>query len=269
MFSNDGGQDGHRQDQDAKDSARVMRIGAILWRPRWRSVVTLVLVVALVGLSWLFLHRRDTQETPPEHNLTSPVAAENGALPRQREQQAHTTRRITEFLGVDLSGRYDLKHCGRGVVGGMDQFKFETQRCRMKENEAHTVAAIYVTDTRFPDLVGRILEVYAILHRSIWADQAAFDGYMGAITEKYGPLQPVDASQQLTNVDELLFCSGTSCDGGSLLYDPEASHFALGMDRHFGYQAFSEVSFVNRTMFLGISETLDASRKNAAAAAVE
>jgi len=226
-------------------------------------------VVALVGVSWVVWHRKETRKTDEDRKLTAPLGAEDESLPRQREQQSHTTIRVTEFLGVDLSGRYDPKHCERGVVGGMDHFKFETQRCKMKENEAHTVAAIYVTDARFPDLVGRILKVYAILHRSIWADQAAFDGYMGAIAEKYGPLQPLDESQQLTNVDQLLFCSGTSCDGGSLLYDPEASHFALGMDGHFGYQAFSEVSFVNIAMFLGISETLDASRRKAAAAAVE
>jgi len=225
-------------------------------------------VVALVGVSWVALLRTETPKTDEDRKLTAPLGAEDESLPRQRKQPVHTTRRITEFLGVDLSGLYDPKHCNKHVVGNFDHFKFETECCRIKENEAHTVGAIYVTDTRFPDLVGRILRVSAILNNSVFADQAAFEGYMGAFTEKYGPLQPIDDSKQLTNVDQLLFCSGSSCDEGSVVYDPEASHLVL-VYPNLRNLLLHEVSFSNTMMFLRMSEAVEASRKKAAAAAVE
>ena len=88
MFSNDGGENGHRQDEDVKDGkTSVKREGprVVVWRPRWSLVVGLT-VVALVGVSWVALHTTETREMDEGRNLTAPLAAEDQPPPRQRKQ---------------------------------------------------------------------------------------------------------------------------------------------------------------------------------------
>jgi hypothetical protein len=226
--------------------------------PIWnaRNLISLLLLVSFSGCPF----RRACQA------LLS--AEPTDAAPQTPVKKKRPPKRLEALLGVSLAQRYDAKNCKSGCFA-FSGLPCETKSCEMETNEAHTVCAVFVTDKRFPQFLGKIIKVYAILNRTIFADPAALDGYLKAVSEKYGPLEPYGDEGNLGNPNGLLFCDGADCANGQVFYFPNAPEMSWDLNRHYGTNYFHEVNLVNFGIFDFIKDHTDAQKKNAAGAAVK
>ncbi len=175
-------------------------------------------------------------------------------------------RRISSFLGVDLTVPYD-PGC-KPEAFGMNELPFDASICMMDENEAHTVYAAFVTDKRFPQFIGRPVRIFAIINRSIFADPAALAGYLDAFNGKYGPLEKMGASGGLTN-ENIVICDAKGCSEGFVDYSPRQPHMAFDPSTGYGKQYFQAVSLVNFEIFTEMKNRLDRENGQAAGKAVK
>ena len=188
--------------------------------------------------------------------------------PQNTAEKKRPPKRLDALLGVSLARRYDAKNCKSGCFA-FSMLPCETKSCEIEANETHTVCAVFVTDKRFPQFLGKLIKVYAIINRSVFAYPAALDGYLKAVSEKYGPLEPYGDEGNLGNPDGLLLCDGADCAEGQVFYFPNAPEMSWDLNRHYGTNYFHEVNLVNFGIFNFIKDNTDALKKNAAGAAVK